>query len=206
MRVGVWILHAALAEGGTFAVHLQASSLARSLTDIAPKTDVAAAIDKLAAAEGWSSKKVSDRWRLTRDDAVTSLVTAGGASVARLVPELLHAFEEAERVLVAFTLAVSGASPAADTRASRTAQAPQAPRAAVSERAERVPHRVAGLYTRAQIVAAIEAEGYHLTRVAERLGWPRRTLYRRMQSLGIPLQREAVEQASTLPATGKDNA
>ena len=33
----------------------------------------------------------------TRDDAVTSLVTAGGAAVARLVPELLHAFEEAER-------------------------------------------------------------------------------------------------------------
>lgn len=203
VRVGRWTLHTAL-EGGMFVVRLGATSLTRAVGELAPKADVAAVIDKLAVAEGWTSKRVTDRWQLTRDDAVTTLVTAGGASVARLVPELLHAFEEAERVLAAFVLAVRAA--AGPTRAPERAPrpAPAAPVDADGRTGSLM--RSAAPVGRAQIEAALAQVKYNVSRACQILGLPRRTLYRRMKQYGIPLHREAVEMAGALPPPRKHNA
>lgn len=207
VEVGGWTFGVTL-EAGALAVRVDADVLARAIATLAPSGAVQKAITELAGEPGWSSREVDGAWRLVRDDAAMVLAAVGGAAVARRVPELLRAFVEAERSVAVFAAAVRGVPLA-------RARAMVAPAAATQETTTpQVDHLLR--HTKEEIVAAIEATGYHMGHAAERLGMTRRQFYRDCKTLGVTLKRAAVRKAReakgstraapTLPAARKDNA
>lgn len=157
-------------------VLLPEDSLARLLNTPRPisRRALTQAVEALGA--GFTPRQIHERLAYTLPEALSvvgALLAQAALPVdARWMPAVLRAFQAAEKAAAETLQSFAGGAPRSATPPPAVSSAPDSVRTLEAEQ-------------RREILDALEATNWSRTKTAERLGIPRRTLYRRMSNFGI---------------------